>query len=403
MSWLLNNPVIAMFLLQSNEAIGRAVGGANGLQPHLEDYQGITGVFGQFFLVLISMFGNFVHNYGLAIILTAIVVRLLLLPLTRMQIRGMKMMQQLQPVMKKIQLFYPNKQDQSAKTMELYSRFKINPLSGCLPMVIQLPILFGVYRALYDPTFAGKEFFGIQLLFPVNVTSGRSFGLGPELKDLIDITVAKFHLMSQIVRLPDSIPLIGGSFWYLPALALVVLYVASSLLMQRTMRQVNAPDPEFAREFEELMKTRKPETTKKQEPDLAQQMQRQMGIMNFVIIIFAFIFSAGALLYFVVQNLLMMLEYTLIPRYFNAGAVELNARELRDFIRQPPPPANAPKAPPKSPAAVADDPPELQLDDEAAAAEAEEPTMTTQEDAGQNGSAAAEPALKRPRKKRRKR
>jgi len=403
MSWLLNNPVIALFLLQSNEAIGRAVGGANGLAPHLEDYQGITGVFGQFFLVLISMFGNFVHNYGLAIILTAIVVRLLLLPLTRMQIRGMKMMQQLQPVMKKIQLFYPNKQDQSAKTMELYSRFKINPLSGCLPMVIQLPILFGVYRALYDPSFAGKEFLGIQLLFPVNVTSGRSFGMGPELKDLIDITVAKFHLMSQIVRLPDSIPLIGGSFWYLPALALVVLYVASSLLMQRTMRRVNAPDPEFAREFEELMKTRKPDTGKKQEPDLAQQMQRQMGIMNLVIIIFAFIFSAGALLYFVVQNLLMMLEYTLIPRYFNAGAVELNARELKDFIRQPPPPANAPKTPPKPPAVADDDPPDLQLADEAAAADDEDPTMTTQEDAGQHGSAAAEPALKRPRKKRRKR
>lgn len=401
MSWLLNNPALALFLLQSNEAIARAVSGANGLKPNLEEYTGITGFFGQFFLILISMFGGFVHNYGLAIILTAIVVRLLLLPLTRMQIRGMRMMQQLQPVMKKIQLFYPNKQDQSAKTMELYSRFKINPLAGCLPMLIQLPILFGVYRALYDPSFAGKDFLGIQLLFPVNVTSGRSFGLGPELKDLIDVTVAKLDLMGQIVRLPEGIPLIGGSFWYLPALALVVLYVASSLLMQRVMRRVNAPDPEFAREFEEVMKTRKPAAGGKQEPDLAQQMQRQMGIMNFVIIIFAFIFSAGALLYFVIQNVLMMLEYQLIPRYFNAGGVQLNARELKDFIRQPPPPANAPKAPPRSGGQPQAPQSEIRRDgDEADIEDLEE---TTQEDAERSAEADSSGAPRRPRKKRRKR
>lgn len=402
MSWLIHTPSVALFLLQSNEAIARAVGGANGLKPVLEDYHGITGFFGQFFLVLIGTFGSFVHNYGLAIILTAIVVRLLLLPLTRMQIRGMKMMQQLQPVMKKIQLFYPNKQDQSAKTMELYSRFKINPLSGCLPMVIQLPILFGVYRALYDPSFVGKKFLGIQLLFPVNVTSGRSFGMGPELKDLIDVTIAKLGLMTQIVRLPDNIPLVGGSFWYLPALALVVLYVISSLLMQRTMRRVNTPDPEFAREFEELMKTRKQEGQRKTEPDVGQQMQRQMSYMNFIIIIFAFIFSAGALLYFIVQNLLMMVEYTLIPRYLNAGGVALNARELRDFIRQAPPPPNAPKTAPRSGAADEDPVPEdLHLDGDEA--DIENIGETTQEEAERSATADAAGAPRRPRKKRRKR
>lgn len=402
MNLLVNNPLIAMFMLQSNEAIGRAVGGANGLAPNLADYTGITGIFGQFFLVLISMFGGFVHNYGLAIILTAIVVRLLLLPLTRIQIRGMRMMQQLQPVMKQIQHYYPNKQDQSAKTMELYGRYKINPLAGCLPMLIQLPILFGVYRALYDPTFAGKDFLGIQLLFPVNVTSGRSFGLGPELKDLVDVTVAKLDLMGQIIQLPASIPLIGGSYWYLPALALVVFYVASSLLMQRVMRKVNAPDPEFAKEFEDVMKTRKPTSTGKQEPDLAQQMQKQMGIMNFVIIIFAFIFSAGALLYFVVQNMLMMLEYQLIPKYFSAGAVELNARELKEFIRKPPPPPQQPGAAPKASPPKEESPAEpvtLEgIDDDA-----DESTLTSQEDVQQDGEAQSAPDLKRPRKKRRKR
>ncbi len=86
--------------------------------------------------------------------------RLLLLVLTRQQIHGMKTMQMLQPVMKEIQRFYPDRNDQSAKTMELYTQYKINPLSGCLPMFIQLPIMFGVYRALYDASFAGKDFLG---------------------------------------------------------------------------------------------------------------------------------------------------------------------------------------------------------------------------------------------------
>jgi len=405
MNLLLTNPSIALFLLQSNEAIGRAVGGSNGLPPDYSAYGGITGAFGQLFLLLINFCGTFIHNYGLAIMLTALVVRIALLPLTRIQIRGMRMMQQLQPVMKEIQRYYPNKQDQSAKTMELYSRFKINPLAGCLPMLIQLPILFGVYRALYDPTFAGKDFLGIQLLFPVNVTSGRSFGLGPELADLIDVTVAKLDLMHQIVQLPASIPLIGGSFWYLPALVLVVFYVASSLLMQRVMRQVNAPDPEFVKEFEEVMKTRKQAEGGKQEPDMAQQMQKQMGIMNFVIIIFAFIFSAGALLYFVVQNLLMMLEYQLIPKYLGGNGTTLDARELKQFIRQPPAPPQQPGAAPKPGSVKAIEPVAAADEDGDDDADADDATLTSQEDADEVSDDQADQAvnLSRPRKKRRKR
>lgn len=388
MSWL-PLPFFA-FLLQSNHAIGEALSNG-GLNPEPSTYTGITGIFAQFFLALITLIGNFIHNYGIAIILTAIVVRMLLLPLTRIQITGMKSMQMLQPVMKEIQRFYPNKQDQSAKTMELYSKYKINPLSGCLPMLIQLPILFGVYRALYDPYFAGKNFLGIQLLFPVNVTSGRSFGHGPELADLIDVTVAKLDLWHTLVHIPASVPLIGDSYWYLPGLALVVLYVISSLLMQRLMRKVNAPDPEFAEEFKEEMKHRGGEEDNK--PDMANQMQKQMGFMNFIIIIFAFIFSAGALIYFIVQNSLMMLEYTWIPKLYPQAP--LDPKEMKAFIRQAPPPTGPqpkggkPEHNSKKPEKPADIKP------------------TTQETNAGNGSGEPEEAvpakLSRPRKKRRKR
>ena len=341
-------PQLALaFMLQSNDMIAHAVGNGQTLELNLAAYQGITGIFAQFFLIFIRMFAGLVHNYGLAIILTAILMRVALLPLTRQQIRGMKVMQMLQPVMKEIQRFYPNKQEQSSKMMELYQTYKINPLSGCLPMLIQLPILFGVYRALYDASFCGKDFLGIQLVFPANVTGGRSYGVGPDLADLIDITVSKLGLQHQIIRLPEAIPLIGGMFWYIPALALVALYVITSLWMQRVMRKVNAPDPAFAEEFKEEMKAK---DSGPKEPDMAQQMQRQMGMMNFMIIIFAFIFSAGALLYFVMQNILMVLEYTFLPRGMNLA---LDPKEMKAFVRRSPAGKEASNAPPTPTAASA--------------------------------------------------
>jgi YidC/Oxa1 family membrane protein insertase len=335
MTWLSTMPLM-MLLLQSNDLIAHAMQQHGALQPDLTHYTGITGAFGAVFMVLITAIGGFIHNYGLAILLSCLVVRLVMLPLTRQQIYGMKTMQMLQPVMKEIQRFYPDRNDQSAKTMELYTQYKINPLSGCLPLFIQLPIMFGVYRALYDASFAGKDFLGIQLLFPVNVTAGRSFGGGPDLADLIDISINKLGLQHQIFYIPKTWPiigpLIGGAFWYWPALILVALYVGSSFFMQRVMKKVNAPHPEFEAEFKYEAKTADGQPAP---PDMSQQMQKQMGMMNVMIFIFAFIFSSGALLYFIAQNLLMALEYTLLPRTMQFA---YNAKELKEFVRRPPPP-----------------------------------------------------------------
>lgn len=343
---LTNLPLI---LLQSNEVISEVIRTGAELEPQWDQYQGFIGFFAKFFLVLIHMIGNFIKNYGFAIVLTAVMVRLMLLPLTRVQIRAMRSMQMLQPVMKAIQRYYPDKSDQSAKTMELYQRYKINPFASCLPLIIQFPILFGVYRALYDPIFAGKDFLGIQLLFPVNVTSGRSFGLGPELHDLIDITVAVKGLQWTLFQLPEGLPMIGGSVWYWPALILVVFYIGSTIIMQKVMKKANSPNKDFIDEFNEIMnKGRKVE--EKKTPDVADQMGKQMWMFNIIIILFAFIFSAGALLYFIIQNIIMMLEYTYLPKLAKATGPEMDPRELRKFILEAPAPAARPGATPNPPA-----------------------------------------------------
>ncbi len=207
------------------------------------------------------------------------------------------------------------------------------------------------------------------------------------------MTVNKLSLQGQIIHIPANIPIIGGGFWYWPALILVALYVLSSFFMQRVMKKVNAPHPEFEAEFKAEMK--RPDG-QPQPPDMAAQMQKQMGLMNVMIVVFAFIFSSGALLYFIAQNLLMALEYTLLPRTMQFA---YDAKELKAFVRRPPPPmktAAAAKAARKDEAAVGV---------KAAAAQAmNEASESNPEDGLEAGDEApAGSALKRPLRKRRKR
>jgi len=92
---------------------------------------------------------TYVHNYGVAIILLTILVKLIFWPLGNMSYRSMKGMQKLQPQMKKLQEKYKDdKAKLQQETMALYKANKVNPMTGCLPMLIQLPVFFGLYRAL---------------------------------------------------------------------------------------------------------------------------------------------------------------------------------------------------------------------------------------------------------------
>jgi len=92
---------------------------------------------------------TYVHNYGVAIIILTILVKLIFWPLGNISYRSMKGMQKLQPQMKQLQEKYKDdKAKLQQETMALYKANKVNPMSGCLPMLIQLPVFFGLYRAL---------------------------------------------------------------------------------------------------------------------------------------------------------------------------------------------------------------------------------------------------------------
>ncbi len=103
---------------------------------------------------LTEQFG--VPSYGLAIILLTVLVKILVYPLTKKQLKSMKAMQRIQPQMKKLQDKYKNNpQVLQQKLMELYQKEGANPMSGCLPMLIQMPILMGMYYTLYSFDYGG--------------------------------------------------------------------------------------------------------------------------------------------------------------------------------------------------------------------------------------------------------
>jgi YidC/Oxa1 family membrane protein insertase len=95
---------------------------------------------------------DLVPNYGVAIILLTVLIRLVLLPLGVKQIKSMQAMQAIQPRVKEIQKKYKgNKQKAQEETMKLYKESGVNPLGGCLPLLLQFPILISMYAVIRPP------------------------------------------------------------------------------------------------------------------------------------------------------------------------------------------------------------------------------------------------------------
>jgi YidC/Oxa1 family membrane protein insertase len=98
---------------------------------------------------------SLIPNYGLAIIVLTLIIRLVLVPLGIKQIKSMQHMQALQPRIKELQKKYKNnKAKQQEETMKLYKEAGVNPLGGCLPLILQFPILIAMYAVIRPPTLS---------------------------------------------------------------------------------------------------------------------------------------------------------------------------------------------------------------------------------------------------------
>lgn len=210
-------------------------------------------------LWLLNFFHGFTRNYGLAIILLTIVIKLAFWPITQKGMQSMKNMQKLQPKISKLrEKFKDDPARMNQEMMALYKTYKINPLGGCLPMLIQIPFFFALYQVLMAA---------------------------------IELRHAPFMLWINDLSAPDRLWL-GFDIPYLHGLPVLTLLMGLSMYLQQKMTPTIA-DPTQAR------------------------------IMQLLPIIFTFMFinfASGLVLYWFINNLLSMLQQYLINRGGKAKA-----------------------------------------------------------------------------------
>ncbi|TVR00297.1 MAG: membrane protein insertase YidC [Desulfovibrionales bacterium] len=98
---------------------------------------------------VLNYFYGYVHNYGLAIILLTFVIKLIFFPLSQKSYKSMQQMKKLQPMMLKLREKYKDdRQKMNEEMMQLYKTYKVNPLGGCLPIAVQIPVFIALYQAL---------------------------------------------------------------------------------------------------------------------------------------------------------------------------------------------------------------------------------------------------------------
>ncbi|GEM_PF-5974649 len=240
------------------------------------------------------------HNYALSIMASALFIRLMMLPLTRTQIRSMKVMGIVQPYMKWMQDFYKNDRDTLGKRMmAFYSAFKFNPLSGCLPSIIFLVLIFAIWRALLDPYFVDVTFLGTKLVYPAVVNAAYIY-----VKPLIDFDSPSVLWLN----------LVGSELGiYLHALPFAGLYIATTLLMSAYLRQMTGQQAHMDEDNPSVR--------------VSMFMSKWMPIL---FSFFAFIFPVGVMLYFIAQNIIMYLEYRYLPKTLK---LEIDDERIEQWLR----------------------------------------------------------------------
>ncbi|MCT4565167.1 MAG: YidC/Oxa1 family membrane protein insertase [Maledivibacter sp.] len=213
---------------------------------------------------LLYLIYNIVNNYAVAIILFTVIVKVLLLPLTLNQLKQTKNMQKIQPELKKLQDKYKNdKETLNIKMMELYKEHKINPLGGCLPLLVQMPILFGLFGALRDPLV---YVFKSDAALAATATSAPFLWL----QNLVDPDI----FMIGSVAVPGILPIIAA---------------ATTYFSMNTMNTGNKADQ-------------------------PQAMKTMNLLMPLMILWWGKSFPAGLTLYWVISNIFQMAQQLLLPR-----------------------------------------------------------------------------------------
>ncbi|MCL2655433.1 MAG: YidC/Oxa1 family membrane protein insertase [Coriobacteriia bacterium] len=254
---------------------------------------------------ILKLFYNFTKDWGLAIILMTIVFRILVWPLMTKQVKSTVGMQKLQPLMKEVQEKYADdKQKQSEEMMKLYKEQKVSPLSGCLPMILQLPLLFAFYSMLsiahWDKTkhlFAGG---GPLYRFLGGTTHHLADKAAPFLNFIHLPGVKAAGFLPDIMTTPDMVLKAHGGWGHIwgalpalwPYLLVVVLFALGSLIPMLMMPGGNSQN-------------------------------KSMGaFMSIFMLVIAFQIPAGALLYYVASTMFAVGQQAFVQKRMEAEEEE---------------------------------------------------------------------------------
>jgi len=235
-------------------------------------------------MLLYHLFGDF----GVSIIVLTLALRLILFPLTLKQLQSTKATQQLQPRMAEIRKKYANDQQMQARAMqELYKEYGINPLSGCLPLLIQMPILYGLFyalRAVLNDALLKTEAARLAAL------NGFIYPFLPHFTHFVNTNLTWFTFINHNWYIPLGSP---DPTHILPILAAAATFVQMRMSMARQNQNQNAPKANDA---------------------MSQQMRMMQYLMPAITLFFGWSFPAGLALYWTTSSI-----FGMVQQYFVTG------------------------------------------------------------------------------------
>jgi YidC/Oxa1 family membrane protein insertase len=237
---------------------------------------------------VLNFFYQIIPNLGIAIIFLTLAISLVLFPLTLKQTRSMKAMQEIQPEVKRLQKeLKGDKEELNKQLMALYQERGVNPAAGCLPLIVQMPIWFGLFSVLRS----------IQV--PEGGTEAYSKYIGDGTEAINTMFLGMDLTLSPSSVVPDAIKS-GDILTALPYVLLIILIVAAG----------------FYQQIQTTRTSKKPEGEQSQ---TAQSMQNAMKIMPFFFGFISWTLTSGLGIYFATSNLFRIGQQALILRMDAGG------------------------------------------------------------------------------------
>lgn len=286
-----------------------------------------------FFKMALNFIYSFVGSYGWSIVILTILFKLLLLPLDIKQKKGMRRQKELQPKIDAINKKYKNdKEMQSKKTMELYKKEGYSPFSGCLPMLLQLPIFFAFFGALR--AIAGEQIMAIYEAAKTLPAEAVSIESWLWVKNLWQPDV--FALMPNFPKNTAIVPLyeyVQNAYTVFKDANITDFDTVLAPLRELYAGQMNgwfilplaAGGMSFLQSKLTMPQQQQPQNTDKPNPMSGKMMQYFLPLFSVWICLTS---SAAFALYWTVSNIFSVISYMLIEKALDAKAHSKKANEL---------------------------------------------------------------------------